>query len=102
MDKGANRFEGIEFDYTQKEAKYDALRGDAVRDALRKANSYVNGLGLKLGRVLEIATQAPPPFAGPMAGNMQSAAKREAATVPLEPGSEVLRTEVQVTWELAQ
>jgi uncharacterized protein len=39
MDKGANRFEGITFDYTQKEAKYDALRGDAVRDALRKANS---------------------------------------------------------------
>jgi hypothetical protein len=29
----------MEFDYTQKEAKYDALRGDAVRDALRKANS---------------------------------------------------------------
>jgi uncharacterized protein len=102
MDKGANRFEGIEFDYTQKEAKYDALRGDAVRDALRKANSYVNGLGLKLGRVLEIATQAPSSFAGPMAGNMQSAAKREAAAVPVEPGSEVLRTEVQVTWELAQ
>jgi uncharacterized protein YggE len=59
MDKGANRFEGIEFDYTQKEAKFDALRGDAVRDALRKANSYVNGLGLKLGPVLEIAKQAP-------------------------------------------
>ncbi len=52
MDKGANNFEGIAFDYTQKEAKYDALRGDAVRDALRKANSYVNGLGLKLGRSL--------------------------------------------------
>ncbi len=102
MDKGANSFEGIAFDYTQKEAKYDALRGDAVRDALRKANSYVNGLGLKLGRVLEIATQAPSPFAGPMAGNMQPAGKREAAAVPVEPGSEVLRTEVQVTWELAQ
>ena len=61
MDKGANSFEGIEFDYTQKEAKYDALCGDAVRDALREANSYVNGLGLKLGRILEIATQAPYP-----------------------------------------
>ena len=28
MDKGANSFEGIAFDYTQKAAKYDALRGD--------------------------------------------------------------------------
>src|ERR1700730_17755175 len=59
LDKGANSFEGIAFDYSQKEAKYNALLGDAVRDALRKPNSYVNGLGLKLGRVLEIAGQRP-------------------------------------------
>jgi uncharacterized protein YggE len=102
MDKGANSFEGIEFDYTQKEAKYDALRGDAVRDALRKANSYVIGLGLKLGRVLEIATQATYPAPAGMPSKMLGAAKREAAAVPVEPGSEVLRSEVRVTWELAQ
>jgi len=103
MDKGANSFDGIEFDYIQKEAKYDSLRGDAVRDAQRKANSYVNGLGLKLGRVLEIATQAPYPVPGGMSPKMLGAAKREAvAAVPVEPGSEVLRTEVRVTWELAQ
>ncbi|MGH6829816.1 MAG: SIMPL domain-containing protein [Methylocella sp.] len=102
MDKGANRLESIEFDYTQKEAKYDALRGDAVRDAFRKANSYVNGLGLKLGRVLEIATHAPYPAPAGMSPKMLGAAKSEAAAVPVEPGSEVLRTEVQVTWELAQ
>jgi uncharacterized protein len=103
MDKGANRFFGIEFDYTQKEAKYDALCGDAVRDALRKANSYVNGLGLKLGRVLEIATQAGSQVPAGNSLKMQVNAQREAATVvPVEPGSEVLRTEVQVTWELTQ
>jgi uncharacterized protein YggE len=102
MDKGANSFDGIAFDYTQKEAKYDALRGDAVHDALRKANSYVNGLGLKLGRVLEIATQAPYPAPAGMPPKMLGAAKREAAAVPVEPGSEVLRTDVRVTWELAQ
>jgi uncharacterized protein len=100
MDKGANRFFGIEFDYTQKEAKYEALRGDAVRDALRKANSYVNGLGLKLGRVLEIATKATYPANAGMPVDAL-AAKRE-ASVPVEPGTEVLRTEVQVTWELGQ
>jgi uncharacterized protein len=101
MDKGANSFEGIEFDYTQKEAKYNALLGDAVRDALRKANSYANGLGLKLGRVLEIAAQAPDDyFSAGVGGNR---AKRVAAqAVPIEPGSEVLQNEVRVTWELAQ
>jgi uncharacterized protein len=46
MDKGANRFEGIEFGYTQKDAKYDALRGDAVRDALRKAIATSTGSAL--------------------------------------------------------
>ena len=103
MDKGANRFDGIDFDYIQKEAKYDALRGDAVRDALRKANSYVNGLGLKLGRVLEIATQADSQLPARNFMKMQANAQREAAAaVPVEPGGEVLRIEVQVTWELAQ
>jgi uncharacterized protein len=103
MDKGANSFGGIEFDYTQKDAKYDALRGDAVRDALRKANSYVNGLGLKLGRVLEIATQPPEPVAPGIAGmSPRGAARAAAAAIPVEPGAETLRTEVQVTWELVQ
>ncbi len=102
MDKGANRLEGIAFDYTQEEEKYDALRGDAVRDALRKANSYVSGLGLKLGRVLEIVTQAPSRVL-PATMSAGIRAKSESATaVPIEPGSEVLRTEVRVTWELAQ
>jgi uncharacterized protein len=103
MDKGANSLASIEFDHTQKEAKYDAVRGDAVRDALRKANSYVSGLGLKLGRVLEIATQMPYPVPAGTSPRILAAAQHEAAAaVPVEPGVETLRIEVQVTWELAQ
>ena len=102
IEKGANNFGGIDFEYDQKEAKYDALRGDAVRDALRKANSYVNGLGVKLGRVLEIAAPSSiraRPFA---AAPMPRAAKAEAAVaIPVEPGVETLRAEVRVSWELA-
>jgi uncharacterized protein len=103
MDKGANDLDGIEFDYSQKEAKYDALRSDAVRDALRKADSYVSALGIKLGRILEIATQPPEPVATAMSPRMLGAAARPAArAIPVEPGVQTLRTEVQVTWELAQ
>jgi len=103
MDKGANSFEGIAFDFSQKEAKYDGLRGDAVRDALRKANSYVNGVGIKLGRVLEIATQPPETAPVAMSPRVLAAAPRGAsAAIPVEPGAQTLRTEVQVTWELAQ
>jgi uncharacterized protein YggE len=103
MDKGANTLDGIEFDYSQKEAKYDALRSDAVRDALRKANSYVGALGIKLGRILEITTQPPEPVSAAMSPRMLGAAPRAAApAIPVEPGVQTLRTEVQVTWELAQ
>lgn len=103
IDKGANNFDGIEFDYAQKEQKYDVLRGDAVRDALRKANSYADGLGLKLGRVLEIATQPPSPLTTAMVPRMMAAAPHEtAAVIPVEPGVQTLQIEVQVTWELVQ
>lgn len=103
IDKGANNFEGIEFDFAEKEQKYDLLRGDAVRDALRKANSYAEGLGLKLGRVLEIGTQPPYPVAAAMAPKMMAAPPREAsAIIPIEPGVLTLHIEVQVTWELVQ
>jgi uncharacterized protein YggE len=104
MAKGANSFEGITYDYTQKDAKYDALRGDAVRDALRKATSYVNGLSIRLGRVLEIMTEAPEPGSAGTSPRMLGAGPREAsaAAIPVEPGVQTLRAEVQVTWELAQ
>lgn len=103
MDKGANSFEGIEFGFAQKEAKYDALRGDAARDALHKANSYVNGLGIKLGRVLEIATQPHEPVHAGISPRLFAPVQRDApAAVSVEPGVETLRSEVQVTWELAQ
>jgi uncharacterized protein YggE len=100
IDKGANSFDGVAFDYEPKEDKYDVLRTAAVRDALRKATSYVGGLGLKLGRVLEISSPSPHAFASaPMAKSVQG---DSAIAIPIEPGVEILRTDVQVSWELAQ
>ena len=60
------------------------------------------GLVLSWAGSWKSATQAPYPANAGIPGSMPFAAKREAAAVPVEPGSEVLRTEVQVTWELAQ
>jgi len=104
LDKGVNRFYGITYEYSQKDEKYDLLRTEAVQDALRKANSYVNGLGIRLGRILEIIPQ---PHAVPFAGTNRMAAaaapaQEAAPAIPVEPGIETLRTEVQVIWELAQ
>jgi uncharacterized protein YggE len=103
IERGANNFYDITFDYSQKEPKMDALRMDAVRDAQRKANSYVTGLGLRLGRVLEIATE-PRDAAGPVmrAGTLASPETEPATAIPIEPGVQHLRADVRVTWELAQ
>jgi uncharacterized protein len=104
LDKGANRFDGISYDYSQKAEKYNELRAEAVRDALRKAKSYVDALGIKLGRVLEITVQ--PHSAVPLGLQRMNAAaapaQKAAIAIPVEPGIETLRTEVQVTWELAE
>ena len=102
--KGANAFGGVEFDYDQKEAKYDALRGDAVRDALRKATSYTTGLGIRLGRVLAIVSPGGG-YARPTGAAMSARAaprSAEAVAIPIEPGVQTLRVEVEVSWELAQ
>ncbi|MBO0734641.1 MAG: SIMPL domain-containing protein, partial [Methylocapsa sp.] len=105
LDKGANRFDGITYDYSKKEEKYDALRAQAVKDALRKANSYASALNIRLGRILEIASQPHGPIPAGMPKGMMgaaAAAPEEALAIPVEPGIETLRTEVQVIWELAQ
>lgn len=103
IDKGANRLEDIEFDFEGKDVKYEALRVDAVRDALRKAQSYASGLGLKLGRVLSIAAPAAGPVPARAAVALARAAPPEGpVAVPVEPGVQILRSEVQVTWELVQ
>jgi uncharacterized protein YggE len=103
IDKGANRVDEITFDVEAKDVKYEALRVDAVRDALRKAQSYATGLGLRLGRVLAIA----PPSSGytavhPTVAYARAPASDGSVPVPVEPGVQTLRTEIEVTWELAQ
>src|SRR5262245_35288653 len=104
LDKGANRVDGITYEYSKKEEKYNELRADAARDALRKAKSYADALGIKLGRVLEIGTrphEVPVPVA--TAPGMRAAAGQEpAVAIPIEPGVETLRAQVQVIWELAE
>ncbi|HTV32696.1 MAG TPA: SIMPL domain-containing protein [Methylocella sp.] len=99
LDKGVNKVQEISFDYSQKDSKYEGLRIDAVRDALRKANSYTTGLGIRLGRILLITSE--PREVVPVAVRTLGGAPRDAAVaVPIEPGAETLRIEVDVTWEL--
>jgi uncharacterized protein YggE len=109
IEKGANNFGGISFEVEHPETKLRALQSEATKDALARAQSYVDALGLKLGRVLEIV---PPGEGTPyqaarrpklaMAAAMAPAPEAASAAIPIEPGIETLETSVTVTWELAQ
>ncbi|WP_026596028.1 SIMPL domain-containing protein [Methyloferula stellata] len=108
IEKGANNFGGISFEVEHPEPKLRSLQTEATKDALARAQSYVDALGLKLGRVIEIA----PPGEGtpyPAAPRAKFAAAMPAppeagaaAAIPIEPGFETLATSVSVTWELVQ
>ncbi len=108
IEKGANNFGGIQFEIEHPEARLKPLQAEAVKDALAQAENYVSALGLKLGRVIEIA----PPGEGapyqamrakhamPMAAAAPEAEPQ--VVIPIEPGIQTLETSVTVTWELAQ
>lgn len=103
IDKGVNEFYGINFDYEHKEEAYDKLRGEAMRDALRKAKDYLPALGLKLGRVLEILPQANVSMPrGAIFSAAVPASRSEPVMIPVEPGLQRFELEVKVTWEIVQ
>ncbi len=102
-DKGANTVEGVTFSVSDEEARMDRLRHEAVKDAERRAKAYVDGLGLRLSRVLEVRPEHAGP-AEPMAraAYAQRGGGAEAAPVPLEGGAQKLSTRVTVTWAIAR
>lgn len=104
IDKGANEFQGIVFDSDEKEAAFAKLRGEAMQDALNKAKAYVAPVELRLARILQIA---------PFDSDRDKLVARYAmdsgglgatpapASIPIEPGTLILETQVQVTWEVS-
>jgi len=93
---GANSIGGISFDIDKPEEKQNEARKAAMEDAIAKAKLYVEAAGAELGPVMTITEQGgyvPRTMAAPM---MESAAK----PAPIEPGTESVDIEVQVTWEL--
>jgi uncharacterized protein YggE len=103
IDKGANVFDGIEFDFSNPEEKLDALRAAAVKDALRRAQVYAEAVGLRLGRVLEIRPEPDEEGPQPRAFAARGAgALADAAAIPVRPGVKRLGARVSVTWALSR
>jgi len=98
VTQGSNQIGGITFSVDDPTKLEDEARKRAMRDGIRKAKLYAVAAGADLGKVVTIQEGfiAGPPR--PMAARAVLEAK--AADVPIEPGEQTLRAQVNVTWEL--
>lgn len=55
LTAGANQFQGLSFGVEDPAAIADQIRGDAVKDAIRKAEQLAEAAGMKLGAVRSIS-----------------------------------------------
>lgn len=100
--RGANSFEGVEYDFADPAARLNELRTKAVQDAQSRAEAYLKGVNLRLSRVLEIRP-ADESFPAPQAFGVAKAAMAEPAPpTPVRPGTQRLSARVSVTWALAR
>jgi uncharacterized protein YggE len=106
IEKGANNFGGISFEIEHPEERLKVLEAEAAKDALARAKNYADAVGVKLGRVIEIAPESdsrsrymPAPM---MAKAVAGSADSTQASIPIEPGVRSLSASITVTWELVQ
>jgi uncharacterized protein len=93
---GANTIDGIRFEVGDPTQALDQARRAAMEDARRKAEQLVELADASLGNVLTISEFSRTP--GPV---FREAVAQDAAFVtPIEPGTEMIEVEVQVTWYL--
>lgn len=95
---GSNRINAIAFSLSKRGKHMDQARRLATRDAIRKAKLYAEEAGVKLGPVstmTEVVHYAPQPRFG-----RAMAMEARAAPVPVAPGEQALKVQVNMTWQL--
>ena len=94
---GSNSIGGISFGIDKPEERENEARKLAMQDAIAKAKLYAEAAGAELGPVQSISEQGGYVPYFPAAPRMEAAA---AKAVPIEPGTQDVDIQVQVTWEL--
>jgi len=103
MDKGANSLEGIEFDYSQKDANTMAYAETPFATPCARPLATSMGSALSSAGPRNRDRTGGTCFRWDVAENARRGpARSRRCRIPVEPGIQTLRTEVQVTWELAQ
>jgi uncharacterized protein YggE len=96
VQAGGNRIEGIRFEVSDPSASLDQAREAAWKDAQHKAEQLASLAGAELGKVLTISESGRGPQ--PIVERAVMAEAPEA--VPIEPGSQTIEVNLQVTWSL--
>lgn len=94
---GANQMGGIQFMVSKAETLTDEARGQAMQNAIRRAQLYAKAAGADLGPVVTITEEvhAFRPYAGGVARTASAA-----PAIPIEQGEQKLTVNVNVTWAL--
>jgi uncharacterized protein YggE len=95
----ANQLEGVAFRVSDRAEREDALLGQAVANAQKRARLLAEGASMKLGDLVEIDAEqsAPMVYASPKARGMAAEA---AASIAIRPGEERLEAHVRTLWRL--
>jgi uncharacterized protein YggE len=96
VNAGGNRIDSIRFQVSDPQTALDQARENAMNDARHKAEQLASLAGVQLGQVLTISENS----STPPSPVVVSAASEQAAGVPVQPGTESIQVNVQVTWEL--
>jgi uncharacterized protein len=104
IDKGANDISGVSFSVSDEEARLEKLRIAAMQDAEHKAKTYVEAIGLKIARIIEIRPESEEPMERSKVRMAALGAVQAPAptAIPLEPGVHKLTARVTVTWAVTR
>ncbi|MBU3890827.1 MULTISPECIES: SIMPL domain-containing protein [unclassified Methylosinus] len=102
IDAGANDIRGVEFVFSDERTRLERLRIAAVKDAEQRARNYVEAVGGKLGRLIEIDRQEETVATAADGRTEPSASANGAASLPLRPGARRLTARVSATWALSR
>jgi uncharacterized protein YggE len=97
VEAGANTIENISFEVSNSDTLTDQVRETAVQNARHKAEELANLTNATLGSVLKIQETSSTPV--PVRQQVE-APVQQAAAVPISPGSQSVRVNVQITWVL--
>lgn len=104
IDAGSNEVRGVEFVVGDERARLERLRITALKNAEQRARSYVEALGAKLGRIIEIDHEemAPSDEIKRESTPAATASANGAINLPLRPAARRLTAKVSVTWALSR